>query len=407
MSRKYRAHQGFTLVELLVVIAIIGVLAGLLLPAINGARKAARLMECSNNMRQIGIAIKAYTVQYKVLPPAGTGLDPFALAAVMADPSLVVNSDQMVRSGFHKGWRDVTADPLRGRQSIFVTLLPQFDNATLADQYNVNFEYNDRRASLDAAGNFDPIQPNFGNIGAARTQLKFLKCPENPNYTVLDVDGFGNTDYVATTYTTISPGPTHIAGATIAGAVSSRATAVGALGLDVIAPSAIMDGESNTITFTEATGRAHPIQGWNTSAPGTANHRSPLCQNTPANAFGCLPDNYYSVHRWADANAVGIGVTGSPIDQSGNARIWEDTSHGAPASMINAFRAPLGGGTVCPWSSFDCGMNDEIFSFHTGGTNILLADGGIHFMAETVDPVTLRFLITRAERRQPAAMPFE
>ena len=72
LSMRFR-KDGFTLVELLVVIAIIGVLVALLLPAVQAAREASRRTSCSNQMRQMSLALQNHESARKIFPSGGIG----------------------------------------------------------------------------------------------------------------------------------------------------------------------------------------------------------------------------------------------------------------------------------------------------------------------------------------------
>ena len=72
MIRHSVRRAAFTLIELLVVISIIGIIVSLLLPAIQKARESASRLQCSNNMRQVGIAVASYESRTNRLPTSGT-----------------------------------------------------------------------------------------------------------------------------------------------------------------------------------------------------------------------------------------------------------------------------------------------------------------------------------------------
>lgn len=167
-------RRGFTLVELLVVIAIIGVLAGLLLPAIQQAREAARRMNCGSNIRQFGIAMLGYESTYKKL----TGL---SVGIYLGNEQYNASINRPTFPG----------DPAPGRWSGVIAMLPYMDQAPLYTQIDSGFDqkipggiriygpYGQRRsATVQTTSNYDP--PWDAIYGPAVTQVGFFRCPSDP-----------------------------------------------------------------------------------------------------------------------------------------------------------------------------------------------------------------------------------
>jgi len=131
-SQHVKSVHGFTLVELLVVIAIIGVLVALLLPAVQQAREAARRMQCTNNLKQMGLGVHNFHDTYGV-----------------------------INSGSYPNIPSTTAEPCRYRRfSGFVVILPFLEQGALHDSYNFeqDFEHADNIAVELAT---DPIGSYF------------------------------------------------------------------------------------------------------------------------------------------------------------------------------------------------------------------------------------------------------
>ncbi|TWT95001.1 DUF1559 domain-containing protein [Neorhodopirellula pilleata] len=166
-----RDRTGFTLVELLVVIAIIGVLVGLLLPAVQAAREASRRMSCSNNVKQIGLGLHNYHAAYNQLPIEGTGATNEMVNSATA-------GDASNGTGF-----------TRLELSFLVGLLPFVEQQSLWEQISNPMVESDG----DRWPAFGP-RPRQGDYPPWATNIPTFRCPSDPGY---GLPGLGRTNYTA------------------------------------------------------------------------------------------------------------------------------------------------------------------------------------------------------------------
>jgi prepilin-type N-terminal cleavage/methylation domain-containing protein/prepilin-type processing-associated H-X9-DG protein len=149
MIHRRSPQYGFTLVELLVVIVIIGILIALLLPAVQAAREAARRAQCTNNLKQIGVALVNYESTHRCFPPGRVGPD----------------------SNFTNG-PAVTTAVARAGASALVLMLPQLDLLDLQDRLGLN-----SGNVWDIAGTATWCTPT--KLEAIRMRPNVFVCPSN------------------------------------------------------------------------------------------------------------------------------------------------------------------------------------------------------------------------------------
>ena len=337
-----RHARGFTLIELLVVIAIIAVLIALLLPAVQAAREAARRTQCVNNLKQIGLALHNYHDVNGAFPMgAGSGW-------------------YTTKSPFYN---------LKHTWSIHAAILPMMGQSPIYNAINFNWGTADNQGQI----------PTFPiNSTAIRTQISGYLCPSDPNGPTDFVSGTldANNDYFGCIGDT-----TNTLGGLSSGAPSLAA--VSYTGLFAFQQSKairdVTDGTSNSIAFSESTvgtsteaPRQRLIGMVNISMPGAALQYNAF--NDPVDVLAGL----------TACNAAWSAGKGSIDKQRGDA--W--ATGGLAMTLFNTIATPNayndswaycgagGSGTTATFSTAD--------SYHPGGVNVLMADGHVRFIKNTV-----------------------
>ncbi|MFG0286573.1 MAG: DUF1559 domain-containing protein [Rhodopirellula sp. JB044] len=371
MSRNSKwKPRGFTLVELLVVIAIIGVLVGLLLPAVQAAREAARRMSCSNNFKQIGLAIHNYHSAYDQMPIQGTGTQ---------------------SATDHWFWGDKDDGNLH-RLSFLVGATPFIEQQALWEQISNPLIGRTDGTTADPGGTtpwpaFGPTPEEIQYIPWS-TELPAFRCPSDPG---TGLPALGRTNYAACMGDSIAwsargyldirgeRGPKYQTG----DHYSSR-TRAGCRGAFVTLKKTqfrdILDGLANTI----AGGEIATDLGDNdvrTSLPKAAG--SVTAEATViANPSACLDDTTPLI----DPQRPSFWSSGIPMGSIAAARgyHWAD----ALPTYSGVFTILPPNRENCTWQKDQPSWHSGVLgvsSRHQGGAHVLMADGAVKFITDSID----------------------
>jgi prepilin-type N-terminal cleavage/methylation domain-containing protein/prepilin-type processing-associated H-X9-DG protein len=356
---RYR-REGFTLIELLVVIAIIGVLVGLLLPAVQAAREAARRMQCSNNLKQIGIALHNYHSAYDSFPPG-------ALFGRRADGTTGNNRDF----------------------SAHVRLLGFSEQPAL---YNA--------ANFALACFNDPAYGDWANSTTTTTQLNLFLCPSShrPSWNHQGSGAmFNNARAPGNTYFASLGSTMEFAGQQAGGPPNGLFEYVGDKGRSH-GIAEITDGTSNTIAFGEwrvGSGNKNLVT-IPTDIVFLGKFPAGAKRNDGSLTIPALAPN---LQEWLSQCAAAARTPGSFFGKSPT--LGQNWSLGLVGySLGNVLTGPnppypncSTNGTGTLQSPGHWGLS----SFHPGGANILLGDGSVRFLKDSVARETVWALGSRAQ----------
>jgi prepilin-type N-terminal cleavage/methylation domain-containing protein len=362
--RSATKRQGFTLVELLVVIAIIGTLVGLLLPAVQSAREAGRRSACSNNLKQLGLAIHNYaSANSNVIPHSSRPNNGNARLSWVTRSMAFLEEQQLYnRYDKSKNWSDTTTGT--GFPTANATLVSTRIKALEcpSDPSNLQFD-GDPDTSTTSAG-----YPTSETQGAAGTGLFAATTDYSPT-TFVDSGLVGVNGIVASSAWT--------------GTQKQRQSATGAVqsgdgfmakdynGSVIQRLAFVTDGLSKTIALVESAGRPYK---WN---------RGKLS--------GTFPTNRVNGGGWCRP-ASDFAFKGSKEDGTS---VGTSAPNGATTAVAATNGEDIATFTFDGNSSGKEGSSDP-YSFHPSLVNVVMADGAVKTFSDSVSLSVFAAMVTRA-----------